>query len=52
MDRAAVTVNAGGVLLFFILLFSSITLGAGPYPVRVGPDHRHLVDQNGAPFLI
>jgi hypothetical protein len=26
--------------------------GAGPYPVRVAADHRHLVDQNGAPFLI
>jgi hypothetical protein len=27
-------------------------LGSGLYPVRVGPDHRHLVDQRGAPFLI
>ncbi len=27
-------------------------MAAGPYPVRVGPDHRHLTDQNGAPFLI
>jgi hypothetical protein len=26
--------------------------GAGPYPLRVGDDHRHLVDQNGRPFLI
>ena len=26
--------------------------GAGPYPVRVAADHRHLVDQSGAPFLI
>ncbi len=26
--------------------------GAGPYPLRVGPDHRHLVDQSGAPFLV
>ena len=25
---------------------------AGPYPLRVGPDHRYLVDQSGAPFLI
>jgi len=25
---------------------------AGPYPVRIGPDHRHLVDQSGKPFLI
>jgi uncharacterized protein DUF4038/collagenase-like protein with putative collagen-binding domain len=29
-----------------------MTVAAGPYPLRVGPDHRHLVDQNGAPFLI
>ena len=27
-------------------------LAAGPYPVRVGPDHRHLVDQSGAPILL
>lgn len=25
---------------------------AGPYPVRIGPDHRHLVDQSGKAFLI
>lgn len=25
---------------------------AGPYPLRVGPDHRHLVDTAGKPFLI
>ncbi|MFN7997536.1 MAG: glycoside hydrolase family 140 protein [Bryobacteraceae bacterium] len=25
---------------------------AGPYPIRVGPDHRHVVDQSGKPFLI
>jgi hypothetical protein len=33
-------------------MFALKALGAGPYPVRIGPDHRHLVDQNGAPFLI
>ena len=27
-------------------------LGAGPYPLRVSPDQRHVVDQVGAPFLI
>jgi hypothetical protein len=26
--------------------------GAGPFPVRVAADHRHLVDQSGASFLI
>jgi Protein of unknown function (DUF4038) len=30
----------------------SVALAAGPYPVRVGTDHRHVVDQSGAPFLI
>jgi hypothetical protein len=29
-----------------------LAFGAGPYPVKVGPDHRHLVDQSGAPFLV
>jgi hypothetical protein len=28
------------------------SLAAGLYPVRVGPDHRHLVDQSGAAYLI
>ena len=31
---------------------ASAAFGAGPYPVRIGPDHRHLVDQSGAPFLV
>jgi len=34
------------------LVCALIAMAAGPYPVRVGPDHRHLTDQNGAPFLI
>src|ERR1700761_7453502 len=25
---------------------------SGPYPLAVGPDHRHLVDQSGKPFLV
>ena len=29
-----------------------VALGAGPYPVCVGPDHRHLIEQSGAPFVI
>lgn len=29
-----------------------MVFAAGPYPLRVGPDHRHLVDQNSTPFLI
>jgi hypothetical protein len=34
------------------MVFASIALCAGPYPIRVGPDHRHVVDQTGSPFLI
>jgi hypothetical protein len=30
----------------------SAAVAAGPYPIRLGPDHRHMVDQSGAPFLI
>ena len=33
-------------------MFTALAICAGPYPVRVGPDHRHVVDQNGLPFLI
>jgi len=29
-----------------------VAFGANQYPVKVGPDHRHLVDQSGAPFLV
>jgi Protein of unknown function (DUF4038)/Putative collagen-binding domain of a collagenase len=35
------------------LLLSAPHLFAGEtYPVKVGPDHRHLVTQTGAPFLV
>ncbi|HVP49195.1 MAG TPA: glycoside hydrolase family 140 protein [Bryobacteraceae bacterium] len=34
------------------LVCASLALPAGPYPLRIGPDHRHLVDQSGAPFLV
>ena len=40
------------VYLAATLAFVPAALGAGPYPLRVGPDHRHLVDQTGKPFLI
>ena len=30
----------------------SIVFGAGLYPIRVGPGHRHVLDQSGRPFLI
>ena len=34
------------------LACACFAFGAGPYPVKVGPDHRHLVDQSGAPYLV
>jgi hypothetical protein len=38
--------------LLAALACASLAFGAGPFPVRIGPDHRHLVDQGGAPFLV
>jgi len=38
--------------LCITLAYVPIALAAGPYPIRVGLDHRHVVDQGGAPFLI
>ena len=42
------------VLTFWWLLFAcgSWLQPQARYPVKVGPDHRHLVDQSGAPFLV
>jgi hypothetical protein len=40
------------LILCSALAFLLNAAGAGPYPVRVAADHRHLVDQSGAPFLI
>jgi hypothetical protein len=34
------------------IVFALTAFAAGPYPVHVGPDHRHLVAQDGTPFLI
>jgi len=34
------------------MALATLALYAGPYPIRVGPDHRHVVDQTGSPFLI
>jgi len=31
---------------------ATLAQAAQPFPLRVGPDHRHLVDQSGAAFLI
>ena len=35
-----------------LLVCAGLALGQDRYPVKVGPDHRHLVDQSGAPFLV
>jgi len=42
------------VLTFLWLLFvsGSWLQAQSRYPVKVGSDHRHLVDQSGAPFLV
>ena len=36
----------------FFAVGASANPAAGGYPLRVHPDHRHLMDQNGAPFLV
>jgi len=35
-----------------VLVCTSAAPAAGPYPVRIGPEHRHLVDQTGKAFLM
>ena len=50
---ATVSYTGYNSLHFIALVTLGLTaLGAGPYPVRIGPDHRHLIDQQGKPFLI
>jgi len=38
--------------LLVVIGLAVTVLEAGPYPVRIATDHRHLVDQSGQPFLI
>jgi Protein of unknown function (DUF4038)/Putative collagen-binding domain of a collagenase len=40
------------LVLFSLLVFAPCILAADIYPLAVSPDHRHLVDQTGAPFLV
>jgi hypothetical protein len=40
------------IVCLAMLACASLAFAAGPYPLRIGPDHRHLVDQSGAPFLV
>jgi hypothetical protein len=35
-----------------LLSCATVVFAAETYPVKVGPDHRHLVTQGGAPFLV
>jgi hypothetical protein len=35
-----------------LFLSPALLFSADSYPVKVGPDHRHLVTQSGAPFLV
>lgn len=39
-------------ILLAVLSCAGLSVAANLYPVRIGPDHRHLVDQNGEPFLV
>lgn len=41
---------AFALLTFFLSV--PLLFAADIYPVKVGPDHRHLVTQNGTPFLV
>jgi hypothetical protein len=40
------------VVLLNLFVCATLAWSANPYPLRVGPDHRHLVDQSGNPYLI
>ena len=40
------------VVPVILLVCATLAWAANPYPLRVGPDHRHLVDQSGNPYLI
>ena len=40
-------------LVFLVLItWAGFARGADRYPLQVARDHRHLVDQNGTPFLV
>jgi hypothetical protein len=40
------------LILISVLLSAPFFLGADTYPVKVGPDHRHLVTQSGVVYLV
>src|SRR5882724_9579397 len=42
----------GCAVLFTVLGCAGLAFAAGPYPLRASANHRYLVDQSGAPFLV
>ena len=40
------------LLLAFVVCTSLLLSAADRYPLRVSPDHRHLIDQQGTPYLV
>jgi hypothetical protein len=42
----------GCAVLLTVLGCASLGFAAGPYPLRASSNHRYLVDQSGAPFLV
>lgn len=40
------------LVLLGVLACAPLALASDPYPLAVSPDHRHLVDQSGTPFLV
>jgi hypothetical protein len=42
----------GCAVLLTVLGCASLGFAAGSYPLRTSADHRYLVDQSGAPFLV
>jgi hypothetical protein len=40
------------LILLILLSCTAFSVASDRYPVRVAPDHRHLVDQSGKPFLV
>jgi len=39
-------------ILLAVLSCTTLSVAADRYPVRLSPDHRHLFDQSGEPFLV
>jgi hypothetical protein len=46
------TTRLSWILLLSLLVCTESGRAAGPHPLKLGSDHRHLVDENGKPFLL